>query len=326
MTENSVDQVVRSFIDGFVGDPNTEVERLVTEPSGLGPEEMLRALAHPDLAAAGRSLGIQLMADFMRPDGSIYFDSIYGAFHGQRGIRGWLVPTMSSISFIDFVPTMEGHLFADGAGVAGVDEWMMVVNPAAMGMEGDPIPMGRGVSVRRYSGGWIDWSCDVYDTGTFRSDPAAGLPPAPAIEWPRDASVPETRVRDFDFEADCARFHPTDSVYHDPIFGEFRGRDAISAWMLDVMPKVGDVVFESVGPVFDDGEVFVQEWVQTAVVPDGPRVPMTRGTSVRRYRDGWTVYAADYFDTATVFAPEVVAASAACGATLTMDDVLRHRR
>jgi len=111
---------------------------------------------------------------------------------------------------------------------------------------------------------------------------------------------------DVDFEADCRQFHPTDSVYIDPIFGEFRGREEITAWIMDIMPRVGNIEFVPVGPELNDGSVYLQEWVQTAVTSTGKRVPMTRGTSVRRYRDGSTVYAADYFDIATLTRPEVV--------------------
>jgi len=325
MTTSTVEGFVRGFLGGFAGDPATNVERLIETPSGLVANDMLAALGHPDVAAAGRTFGIQLIADLMHPTDSLYFDSIYGAFRGQRDIRGWLVPTMSSVPFLEFVPTHEPHVFSDGAGNASVDEWKMVIDPTAIGGEGEPMDVGRGVSVRRYRDGWINWSCDVYDTGPFRTDPGAGLPPVPRVVWPTEANVGERRARDVDFEAECANFHPTDSEYHDPIFGTFRGRAEITAWMLDVMPRCGDIIFEPLGPVFDDGEVFVQEWLQKAIVPGGARVEMTRGTSVRRYRDGVTVYAADYFDTAPLLAADVQEASVACGSTLTLDDVLRWR-
>lgn len=325
MTASTVEGFVHGFLAGFVGDPATAVDRLVETPSGLGVDDMLAALGHPDVAAAGRTFGVQLMADLMHPTDSLYFDSIYGAYLGQRDIRGWLVPTMSSVPFLEFVPTHEAHVFADGSGSASVDEWKMVIDPKAIGGEGDPIDVGRGVSVRRYRDGWINWSCDVYDTGPFRTDPNAGLPPVPEVSWRTDTNVEESRVRNVDFEADCRRFHETDSEYHDPIFGTFRGRDEITAWLLDVMPKCGDIVFEPLGPIFDDGEVFVQEWVQKAIVPNGGRVEMTRGTSVRRYRDGAVVYAADYFDTAPLSKPDVLAAAAACGSTLSLDDIMRWR-
>ena len=113
-----------------------------------------------------------------------------------------------------------------------------------------------------------------------------------------------------DFAAEADEFHPTDSVYHDPIFGEIRGREAIRAWLGDIMGKVGNVVFEPLGPQLDDGTTSVQEWQQMALQPDGTRVFMTRGTSVRR-RDGegLVTYAADYFDTASLLDPDVQAAA-----------------
>lgn len=325
MTSPAVENFVREFLSGFSGDPASTVDRIIETSSGLSAEEMLGALGHHDISAAGRTFGVQLMADLMHPRDSIYFDSIYGAYRGQLDIRGWLVPTMASVPFLEFVPTHEAHLFVDGPGAASVDEWKMVIDPAAIGGEGEPIDVGRGVSVRRYRDGWINWSCDVYDTGPFRADPNAGLPPIPEVSWKVDTAVPESRVRDVDFEAECRNFHPTDSEYHDPIFGTFRGRDEITAWLLDVMPKCGDIVFEPLGPVFDDGEVFVQEWMQKAITPSGERVEMVRGTSVRRYRGGATVYAADYFDTAPLATPAVVSAAAACGSTLTLDDIMRWR-
>ena len=63
-----------------------------------------------------------------------------------------------------------------------------------------------------------------------------------------------------------------------------------------------------------------------AVQPDGSRVFMTRGTSVRRRdADGLVVYAADYFDTASLTDPDVMAAAVAAGSAITADDVARYR-
>ena len=62
-----------------------------------------------------------------------------------------------------------------------------------------------------------------------------------------------------------------------------------------------------------------------AVLPDGSRVMMLRGTSVRRFADGWLTYAADYFDTAPLSDPEILAASKAAGSTVTAADVARYR-
>ena len=300
-----------------------DIDRFVPEASGLDPEGMLAALGHLDI---GR-LGIQLMADFMAPTGSLYFDAIYGAFYGQQDIRRWLVPTMAQIEFIDFVPTAEPVIFDTQDGVSTVDEWQMFANMGA-----EKIPLSRGVSVRRYRDGWITWACDVYDTGPFRLPPpiesgleAAPLPPYPIVEWPVRKDILSTVVRETDFEADAMTFHATDSVYHDPIFGEFHGREEIRNWLCDIMPRVGDVEFAPVGPRLDNGSVMVQEWVQMAVQPDGTRVAITRGTSVRRSVDGWVVYAADYLDTAPMSDPAVQAASIAAGSSITIDDIMRYR-
>jgi len=128
-----------------------------------------------------------------------------------------------------------------------------------------------------------------------------------------------------DFHLMSDLFHPTESVYLDPLFGEFRGQRAIRSWITDVMAKVGNLAFEPVGPVLFDGDTSVQEWKQMAVLPDGGRVMMLRGTSVRRFSDGWIVYAADYFDTAPLADPEIQAASLAAGSTITLEDIMRHR-
>jgi len=193
------------------------------------------------------------------------------------------------------------------------------------------MPMSRGVSVRRYRQGWMTWACDVYDTGSFRAPPppgveAAPLPDAPSPnEWERHATTPITVCSEVDFDADCEQFHPTDSVYIDPIFGEFHGRDEIKSWIMDIMPRVGRIEFVPVGPELNNGSTYLQEWIQVAVTSTGERVPMTRGTSVRRYKDGSTIYAADYFDIATLTTPEVLAASRDCGSTITTDDIMKYK-
>lgn len=89
----SADQFVTSYVAAMQG-KGMDLDRLVTEPSGLTANAMMEAFAHPDL---GR-LGITLMADFMAPEASIYYDAIFGAYHGQRAIRGWLVPAMADVS------------------------------------------------------------------------------------------------------------------------------------------------------------------------------------------------------------------------------------
>lgn len=313
-----VDEFVRSFVESL--EDVSSIEREVRQSSDLTPVEMYEALSHARFSD-DRAYGIQLMADFMAPTGSRYFDSIYGSFFGQKSIRAWLVPTMASIDFIDFRPMGEIAFLDDGEGVTSVDEWQMFM--------GD-IPLSKGVSVRRFRDGWITWACDVYDTALFRAPGPDGetapLPAPPSLEeWTMDPSAPVVAAKDVDFDADCDQFHPSESLYIDPIFGEFKGREVIRSWMVDIMGKVGDIEFVPVGPELNDGSTYLQEWVQMAVTPDGRRVPMTRGTSIRRYRDGWTVHAADYFDTATIMAPEVMAASVECGSRITIDDIMKYR-
>ena len=356
------------FVDAYVtsmADKAMDIDRLVTEPCDLDAAGMIAALGHPRL---GR-LGIPFMADVMAPEGSMYFDAIFGAYYGQAAIRAWLLPAMASIEFIDFVPMAEPVLFDDGDGGTSLDEWQMV---ASMGET--KIPLSRGVSVRRYRDGWITWACDVYDTGSMRQPPpaeagmeAAPLPPAPRVEWTTDTTVVAAplskaahqwvesrraaRARDemglvtspsglshqdlhdilnnentgSDFQLMGDMCHPTQSVYIDPIFGELRGQTAIRGWLTDVMAKVGNLAFEPVGPVLFDGTTSVQEWKQLAVLPDGNKVMMVRGTSVRRFVGGWLVYAADYFDTALLGDSDILAASQAAGSTITLDDVLKYR-
>jgi hypothetical protein len=318
------------YVAAYVARPGAadgDLDRLVTEPSGLDAAGMLAALADPWFTEPGRQpFALQMMSDLMAPTGSIYYDAIYGAFDGQVAVRNWLIPTMASIDFIEFVPTAPHALLDDGLGGTSVDEWQMW---AVFGEDRMPLP--RGVSVRRYRDGWITWACDVYDTGPFRLPPppgveAAELPDWPRTVWHRDPDVAESVAADVDFAADAEQFHPTDSVYHDPIFGEIRGREAIRAWLTDIMGKVGDMVFEPLGPMLDDGTTSVQEWQQMAVGPDGERTFMTRGTSVRRRGpDGLYRYAADYFDTASLLDPAVQAAALAAGSTITADDIARYR-
>ena len=91
-----------------------------------------------------------------------------------------------------------------------------------------------------------------------------------------------------DVERTSTLFHPTESQYFDPIVGELSGQASIRAGLAGVSPRLGGAGVEPVGPLLFDGTTAVQEWVRGAV----------RGTSVRRFADGWLTYAADYFDTA----------------------------
>ena len=330
---NTASDFVRAYIATEAGN-DPDLERLVDEPSGLDPAGMLQAISDPWFTEPGRQpLALQMMCDFMAPDGSRYYDAIYGAFEGQSAIRNWLLPTMATIDFIEFVPTAPHALFDDGVEQSSLDEWQMF---AVFG--DDRLPLSRGVSVRRYRGGWITWACDVYDTGPFRVPPppeaadggtvevdAEPIPDWPRTVWERDPDQPETASDSVDFEALAETFHPTDSVYHDALVGELHGRDAIGAWLSDIGPRRGGLVFEPLGARLDDGTTSVQEWQQMAVQPDGSRVFMTRGTSVRRRHEGLVVYAADYYDTASLAEPEIQAAAAAAGASVTADDIARHR-
>lgn len=286
----TVEEFVRNHVSEL-GGRQPDLDRVVTVPSGLSPEGMMQAIGHPDV---GR-LGIPMMADFMAPEGSLYYDAIFGAFHGQSAIRKWLVPAMSEIEFIDFVPTAEAAWFDDGLGGSSLDEWQMMMN-----LDGQRIPLSRGVSVRRYRDGWITWACDVYDTAALRvppppdmgGPPPPPLPPVPRLAWSTDGSVGPTVIADP--RRIDAPLHPTDSVYFDPVAGELRGPEAIAGWLAGAVPAAADAHFEAVGPLLCDGTTSVQEW---KLVADGEPVPL-RGTSVRRLADGYVVYAADYYDTA----------------------------
>ncbi|MDH3752283.1 MAG: nuclear transport factor 2 family protein [Acidimicrobiia bacterium] len=339
------DAYVEAYLSERGGQP-ADLDRFVEESSGLDAESILEVIGNPRL---GRQ-AIEVMADLMRPHDSIYYDAIFGAYHGQRDIRAWLVPAMAEIEFIDFVPTAASVLFDDGEGGSSLDEWQMFAN-----MEGERIPLSRGVSVRRYRDGWITYAADVYDTSGFRQPPPPGvdapdLPDWPRVAWPTEPdSSPEppgaaasawmasragaepgrvlerpsglgnlemhqvlndaTRRSDSDVMADL--MHPTDMQFIDPLFGELRGQAEVRACLADITGKAGAIAFDPVGPVLFDGATSVQEWVQVAVLADGSRVDMTRGTTVRRFADGWLVYAAEYYDTAPLADLDVQAAAAA---------------
>ena len=177
-----------SFVDAYLAEVEAtvpgaamDVSRLVLELCGLDAAGIIAAISDPRLDR----LGIAMLADFMAPEGSIHFDAIFGAYHGQAAIRAWLVPAMAEIEFIDFVPMAESVVFDDGEGESTLDEWQMVAN-----MGDEQIPLSRGVSVRRHFAGWITWACDVYDTAAFRQPPppemeieAAPLPDCPQVDW-----------------------------------------------------------------------------------------------------------------------------------------------
>ena len=134
--------VVTDYIASLAGSP-PDLDRAVDTPCGLDAAGMVAALEDPRLREPGlQSVGLQMLCDWMALEGSIYFDAIYGDFRGQRAIRNWLVPTMATIDFIEFVPTQQAVLFDDGEGGTSVDEWQMFADLGELKM-----PLSRGVSV-----------------------------------------------------------------------------------------------------------------------------------------------------------------------------------
>ena len=114
------------------------------------------------------------------------------------------------------------------------------------------------------------------------------------------------RIRAQDWHGYCALFHPTESVYIDPFFGELKGQDKIRTWFTSVMSEATssstssprrrvafDVLFE---PTLC-GDTVVVESLMKAVNSDGTATALARFCHVERYLNGWIVYAADYYDT-----------------------------
>jgi len=158
--------------------------------------------------------------------------------------------------------------------------------------------------VRRYVDGFITQACDVYDTASMRQPgpdgSVADIPGVPVVNWVRDHSVPDHRIGMTDVSKLCTQFHPTESVYIDPVHGEFHGRDAIAAWLFTHLAGMENVVREAVGPALTNGTTSVQEWQHILVQPNGERTFLTRGTSVQRTDGQFITYAADYYDAASL--------------------------
>lgn len=319
------------FVEDYLGQSSQAVNdlgRLITKPCGLDAHGMIATISDSRL---GR-FGIPMMADFMAPDESVYYDAIFGAYHGQLSIRGWLVPAMAEIEFIDFVPTAEPVVFEDGLGGTSLDEWEMV---ASIG--DDKIPLAPGVSVRRYRDGFITWACDVYDTNAFRQPPppdsgieATPIPPWPRVDWSSALTPSDSRPSDRasawikgrpwaeghasgltdrdlheiltdpttadDVGLLLDLLHPDQATYYSPSCGRQVGRGTIREVVAGNSQVVGGDR-QPLGPALFDGTVSVQEWQRECLCSDATTV-VIRGTSVRRLRDGWITYAADYFDTA----------------------------
>ena len=352
-----------------------DMERMITEKSGLSHQEMATVFAHPSLGFRG----LEMMVDLMKPEGSMYFDAIFGANYGQHDIRNWLVPTMVESSFLQFRPTGPAIFMDDGEGGTTIDEWIMVADFGET-----EIFMGHGISVRRFRDGWMIDSLDVYDAALSRTPPPADamammeaigpaaaemppLPPYPEMNFqPVEVAAPEPLseaakawmaaraearangetgtnttptglsnddlhqlhndpVASMDFELMADMMHPTESVYIDPIFGNFKGQDAIREWYTDIMGKMGNIVFEPIAQRVWNGETSLQMFRQMAVQPDGSKTEVTWGFAVRKYKDGWLVYAADYYDVTPLTLPEIGAAAEAAGWTLTEADIMKYR-
>ena len=268
--------------------------------TGLSAAEILEMFEHPALRLPEhKHAGVSLMVDLMAENDSMYFDAIYGAMYGREDIRGWLIPMMKEIDFIEFTPTQPSAVFARSSDTWTLDEWQMF---AVFG--DDRIPLPKGVSVRRYVDGFITQACDVYDTASMRQPgpdgSVADIPGVPVVNWVRDHSVPDHRIGMTDVSKLCTQFHPTESVYIDPVHGEFHGRDAIAAWLSTHLAGMENVVREAVGPALTNGTTSVQEWQHILVQPNGERTFLTRGTSVQRTDGQFITYAADYYDAASL--------------------------
>lgn len=59
----ATDTFVSRYLAEMCGQP-IDLDRVVSTPSGLTPEQMMEAIGHPDIG----KLGIPLMADFMAPE------------------------------------------------------------------------------------------------------------------------------------------------------------------------------------------------------------------------------------------------------------------
>lgn len=299
-----------------------DINRMTTAPSRLSAESIVRVLGDPQLG----SHAVEALSDLMHPTGSMYYDAVFGAFHGQVAIRNWLVPTMKENSFIEFVPTASTEVFARDRGTSSIDEWQMWAHVGA-----ERLPLSRGVSTRHYDADWITWNADVYDTGPMRRrliDPdgdAAPLPDPPRAAWESDPMVgpdpspalqawlerpPERRGRldhadihtimttpELGLDPDIVGplWHETESRLYEPT-ADFAGGEAIRAHLNAVRDSRVATTLERIGPAMFNGHCTAFEWV--AHVPDEGSVRSVRGTSVCRYADGWIIHAADYYDTA----------------------------
>ena len=312
---------VQDWVTGFLerSSAGLDLDRVVDDPPGVDAAGVIELLGDERLGP----LAIEAMTDLMHPSDSMYFDAIFGAFHGQRAIRNWLVPTMREISYVEFVPTAPAEVFVRHGGSSSVEEWQMW---AAIGEERVPLP--RGVSTRHCADGWVRWNADVYDTAPMRRPPEAAeetetLPDPPSHHWtteplqappasdalrawlerpvdergPLDHSDLHTVMVTPELGLDPTivgpLFHPTESRLFEP-GGEYVGAAAIRRHLDGLRSRRTAMTLEGVGPMLFNGSCTSFEWVARA----GDDAPGVRGTSVCRYRDGFIVHAADYYDTA----------------------------
>jgi hypothetical protein len=311
---------VTGFLDRAASGLDTA--RVVDTSTELDADGILQVLGDSRLGP----LVIEAMSDLMHPTDSMYYDAIFGAFDGQVAVRNWLVPTMNDISFIEFAPTAPTEVFATADGTGSIDEWQMWAN---IGDERLPLP--RGISTRHYSGGWVMWNTDVYDTSSMRgpsSDPdaeATPLPDPPRTPWQSEPMAPPepsgalrawldtppqergrldhadihtimtTPELGLDPEVVGPLFHPTESRLFEPA-AELVGGDAIRRHLSDRGASRAAMTLEQVGPAMFNGNCTAFEWL--ARVPANGSTTALRGSSVCRYSDGWVTYACDYYDTA----------------------------
>lgn len=360
----SPDQFVDAYVASMSGKA-MDIDRLVTEPCGLDAAGMIAALGHPKLGRLGIPFMADVMAPVESMYFDAIFGANYGQAAIRAWLLPAMasiefidfVPMAEPVLFDDGeggtsldewqmvanmgetkIPLSRGvsvRRYRDGWITWACDVYdtgsMRQPPPAEAGLDAAPLPPAPRV----------EWTTDKTVVVNPLSDAARHwVESRTAARASRGADLVESSsglshqemhdilndaVTGGDFQLLSDMCHPTQSVYIDPLFGELRGQAAIRNWLTDIMGKVGRLAFEPVGPVLFDGTTSVQEWKQLAVLPDGKKVMMVRGTSVRRFADGWLVYAADYFDTAPLSDPEILAASQAAGSTITLDDILKYR-
>ncbi|MFT5483391.1 MAG: hypothetical protein ACI9GW_002048, partial [Halieaceae bacterium] len=93
----------------------------------------------------------------------------------------------------------------------------------------------------------------------------------------------------------------------------------------DIMGKVGDIKFEPLSKTVWNGDTSLHMFRQYAEPVAGEKVEMVWGFSVRKCLDGWIVYAADYFDTASRANPAMQSVGEAIGSSITLEDIMKYR-